>query len=391
VSSHADVLIMAKPAGPRCNLACSYCYYLGKAGQLFSGAPASMPDALLEDYIRQRFESSPCPNTHFEWHGGEPTLLGVEFFERVTALQRKHTSPDRTYTNGIQTNGVLLDEHWAEMLAREGFSVGLSIDGPAAVHDAFRVNRAGRGSHADALRALRLLRKEGAHTDVLCVVHAANAPAAGAVYRFFRDEGVRYLQLLPLVEKDSEQPSGVSGRTARPKDVGRFFCEVFDRWIAHDLGKIVVQTFDEAFRVACHVPHALCIFRETCGDVWVLEHDGSLYACDHYVDEEHRLGSLGSPGLSALIERGAAIGFGEAKQGSLPRQCRSCDVLAYCNGGCPKDRLAMTDDGEPGLNYLCTAYRRLFRHARPVLERLAVHWKAGGPLGQFDAAERRRK
>lgn len=384
MNSRSDVLIMAKPAGPQCNLACAYCYYLDKSNELFAGKPGVIPEHWLDQYIQERLESSTQTITHFEWHGGEPTILGLEFFQRVVALQRKHARPGRAFTNGIQTNGVLIDSGWADFLRDEGFSVGLSIDGPACVHDRYRVDRGGGGSHAHAMRAWRLLRDAGVHTDVLCVVHSANATQPEAVHRFFREEGVRHLQFLPLVEK---LPGGeVTDRTARPGDVGAFLCAVFDLWIARDLGSMVVQTFDEAFRVTCGEPHALCVFRQTCGDVWVLEHDGALYACDHFVDREHRLGTLSDPGLPALIEGGAAREFGRDKRAGLPRQCLACDVLEFCNGGCPKDRISTTTDGESGLNYLCEAWRRFFRHARPELERLALHWKAGRPVREFRAS-----
>ena len=270
-----EVMVMAKPVGPRCNLDCKYCYYLRKEQLFAPNGPSCMPQDLLERYITQRIESSCSPIVHFEWHGGEPTLLGVDAFRRIVDLQRRHCPSGRSITNGIQTNGVLLDEPWAEFLSEEGFSVGLSLDGPEPVHDCYRVTKGQKPTHADAMRALRLLQSREVHTDVLCVLHAANVPYPEAVYGFFKDAGVRFLQFLPLVDPVGDR-GAVSSRTARPKDVGAFLCAVFDEWVRRDPGRVVIQLFDEALRSACGLPHALCIFRESCGDAIVLEHDGSL-------------------------------------------------------------------------------------------------------------------
>ena len=376
----ADCLVMAKPAGPRCNLRCAYCYYLPKAGMFPSEPAPRMSDALLETYVRQRLAASPGPVTHFEWHGGEPTLLGLPFFQRVVELQRRHRPEDRRVTNGLQTNGLFLDEAWVRFLAREGFSVGLSLDGPAECHDAFRTTAAGEGTHARAVQAFSLLHRAGVHCDVLCVLHARNVGEPLEVYRFFRDLGVTYLQFLPLVMPEG---GGVSASTPSPEALGAFLCRVFDEWVVRDLGRIVVQLFDEALRQPSLLPHALCIFRETCGEVAALEHDGSLYACDHFVDPEHRLGNILEQDLARLVSLPLLESFGARKRDALPRQCRKCDVLTWCRGGCPKDRIARTAGGEPGLNYLCPAYLRFFRHCRPVLARLAAHRRAGRPLGTF--------
>ncbi len=377
-----DPLVMAKPVGPRCNLDCAYCYYLQKDA-LFPPGERRMRDEILERYLVQRLQSSPGPVTHFEWHGGEPTLFGLDGFRRIVALQKANRPAGRRVTNGLQTNGTLLDEALVDFLEAEGFSVGLSLDGPAEVHDRYRPNKGGRGTHREVMRAWRLLERRRLHVDVLCVVHAANVGVPLETYRFFRDEGVRYLQFLPLVEHEPDSPTGVSERTARPEAIGEFLCAVFDEWIRHDLGRVVVQNFDEALRPAMGVEHALCLFRETCGDVLALEHDGSLYACDHFVDGEHRLGTLAETDFAELIGGGALQAFGARKRDTLPAMCRACDVRAYCNGGCPKDRLARTPNGEAGLNYLCPGFRRFFTHVRPAMERLANHLRAGRPLRKF--------
>jgi uncharacterized protein len=377
-----ECLVMAKPAGPRCNLRCSYCYYVGRT-ELLEGGAEPMSRELLEHFIAERFAASPGPVTHFEWHGGEPTLLGVEYFETIVALQRRHLPAARQVSNGLQTNGLLLNAAWAEFLARERFSVGLSLDGPPELHDRFRAAAGGAPTQARVVEAFRLLKSRRVLCNVLCVLHSDNVQEPDVVYDFFSELGVTYLQLLPLVVRAG---TGASEATASPDAIGAFLCRVFDRWIAADVGRVVIQTFDEALRPIHGVEHALCIHRETCGNVAVLERDGSLYACDHFVDPEHRIGSIAERSLADLASDPRMRAFGEAKRAALPCQCRTCDVLAFCNGGCPKDRFLTTDDGETGLNYLCAAYRRFFRHAAPELERLSAHMKAGRRLREFRPA-----
>jgi uncharacterized protein len=377
----ADCLVMAKPAGPGCNLRCGYCYYLRKAS-LFPPGPWRMPEDLLERYIVQRLQASPGPVTHFEWHGGEPTLLGLDYMRLVVRIQKENCRAGRSVTNGIQTNGLLIDEAWAGFLARERFSVGLSMDGPADLHDAYRRTADGEASHAQACAAWQLLRSRGVFCNALCVLHARNAGEPDRVYDFFRGLGAQYLQFLPLV---AATDGGVSAATAPAEAIGAFLCRVFDRWIGEGVGRMVIQNFDEALRPIYGIPHALCIHRETCGDVAVLEHDGGFYACDHFVDPAHLIGSLKERSLSDLASDPRMTAFGAAKKKTLPPACRECDVLSSCNGGCPKDRFAASRDGEPGLNYLCAAYQAIFRHSRPALKRLAAHMKEGRPLRAFRA------
>jgi uncharacterized protein len=374
VRGFSECLVMAKPAGPACNMRCGYCYYLCK-GALFPRGPWRMPEDLLERYILQRLEASPGPTTHFEWHGGEPTLLGVDYFRFVMEVQKKHRPPGRSITNGIQTNGLLLDDDWVSFLARERFSVGLSIDGPADLHDAFRKAPDGGATHARVSANFRLLKRAGVFCNVLCVLHAQNAEEPDRVYDFFRELGVTYLQFLPLA-------SAAGAALAAPAEVvGAFLCRVFDRWMRGDVGRIVIQAFDEALRPIYGVPHALCIHRETCGDVAVLEHDGGFYACDHFVDPAHLIGSLRERSLADLADDPRMLSFGKAKRDALPKACRECDVLSFCNGGCPKDRF--TSEGAPSVSQLCPAYQRFFRHSKPGLSRLAAHMKAGRSLRSF--------
>jgi uncharacterized protein len=379
VRAISDCLVMAKPAGSRCNMHCDYCYYLGKEpGPARAGEPARapwpMPDDLLESYIAQRIESSGRGETiHFEWHGGEPTLLGLEYFRRITRLQRAHLPAGRKASNGLQTNGLLVDGPFADFLAAEGFSVGLSLDGPAELHDAHRKGADGSPTHARAMRAFGLLRERKVFCNILCVLHAGNSAFPERVYSFFKEAGARYLQFLPFVPGRGT----AQGLAASPEAIGEFLCAVFDRWIREDVGRIVVQAFDEALRPFYGAPHALCVHRETCGDIAVLEREGSFYACDHFVDEAHLIGNLEDKALAELGSDPRMLAFGEAKRSALPRACLDCEVLASCNGGCPKDR----DEG--GLNRLCAAYKLFFAHSRPALERLAAHMKAGRSLRSF--------
>ena len=372
----SECLVMAKPVGPRCNMRCAYCYYLGKE-RLFPAGPLRMPEALLEKYIAQRFEASLGPATHFEWHGGEPTLLGLDYFRTITRLQCKHRPDGRTVSNGLQTNGLLIDSQWADFLAREGFSVGLSLDGPEDCHDCFRKTADNRPTYSGVVRTFHLLNERRVFCNVLCVLHSVNTAAPDRVYDFFRSLGVRYVQFLPLV--------GEGKPCAKPEDIGTFLCRIFDRWIRRDVGRVVIQNVDEALRPIYGIPHALCVHRETCGNAAVLEHDGGFYVCDHFVDPDHLVGTIEERRLAELAKDPQMIRFGRVKRETLPRVCKQCEVLAFCNGGCPKDRVATAPDGEPGLNCLCPAYKAFFLHARPELARLAGHMKAGKPLREFCA------
>jgi len=371
----ADCLVMAKPVGPRCNLSCQYCYYLEKKS-LFSGGGRLMDEALLTDYIKQRFEAANVAIVHFEWHGGEPTLAGIDFFRKVVQLQKRFCPPNHSYSNGLQTNGLHINSEWAAFLAKEKFSVGLSLDGPPAFHDCFRRTTNQKPTQQNVIDAYSILVKHHVFVNVLCVLHSQNIMDPDAVYDFFKTLGVRYLQFLPLVlppDRPDKSPN------ATPEQIGRFLCRVFDRWLAHDVGAMVIQSFDEALRPIYGLAHALCVHRETCGDVIVLEHDGAVYACDHFVNQAHYLGSIKLQTLKSLTNHQKLLAFGHDKRDTLPAVCKSCDVLSFCNGGCLKDR------DTKGLNRLCSAYQIFFRHVQPGLTALAEHMKAGRPLRSFKA------
>ena len=384
--------VFAKPAGARCNLGCRYCYYLEKK-DLFPGAGAlRMPDDLLEAYIVQHIEAHPGEVINFSWHGGEPTVLGLDYFRKIVALQRKHQPPRRRITNGLQTNGTLLDEDWCRFLAAERFGVGLSLDGPRELHDRHRVTPSGHPTHAQVMRGYRLLQKHRIPHDILCVVNSHNVQHPTRVYRFFKQIGARNLGFLPLVEPQPEAEGGVSRRTVPADAFGSFLCTIFDEWQGRDIGHVKVQIIEEAARTAFGQAHALCIFRRTCGDVPVVEHTGDFFACDHFVDPDHHLGNIRHASLAALLESPAQKAFGQAKLDTLPQDCRVCPVRDMCNGECPKNRFLHTPDGEPGLNYLCAGYKRFFTHVQPFVNALAAlrpgQARAGGPMAGQGAGQR---
>jgi uncharacterized protein len=363
--------IFAKPIGAVCNLDCRYCYYLKKQDLYPEAESFRMPEDVLEEYIRQHIEARPSETVSFSWHGGEPTVLGLDYFRRIVALQRKHRPLGRRIFNGIQTNGILLDEEWCRFLAAESFGVGLSLDGPAELHDCYRVTRGQEPSHQQTMRGYELLRRHQVPCDILCVVHDRNVRHPLQVYRFFREIGAKYLGFLPVVERMPEAEGGISPHTVPAEAFGTFLSTILDEWLRRDVGRIAVQIFEEASRPARGLEHSLCIFRETCGDIPVIEHNGDFYSCDHFVDPEHRLGNIRQRPLAELLDSPEQIAFGRAKRDALPQYCLDCEVRDMCNGGCPKDRFLRTPDGEPGLNYLCAGFRSFFHFSRPHLARLA--------------------
>jgi uncharacterized protein len=384
--------VFAKPAGPACNLDCRYCYYLKKGSLYGKGESFRMADDILEEYIVQQIDASPDPTIHFSWHGGEPTVLGLDYFRKIVALQRKYRRPGVDIRNGIQTNGTLLDEEWCRFLAAEGFGVGLSLDGPQDLHDAYRVTKKCEPTHEQAMRGYRLLQKHRIPFDMLCVVHDRNVRQPIEVYRFFKEIGAIYLGFLPLVEV---RPDGcsVSGRTVPAEAFGEFLCAIFDEWLTEDIGRVKVQIFEEAIGTALGQEHGLCIFRRTCGDIPVIEHNGDFYSCDHFVDGQHRLGNIMETPLADLIESPVQRAFGEAKLNELPRLCSDCEVLNLCNGGCPKDRFLRMAGGEERLNYLCAGYKRFFAHCSPFISELSALRRQQNSGGQGtlvpDRAEQR--
>jgi len=361
--------VMAKPVGSHCNLRCSYCYYLETPTSL-----PRMPDETLERFIAQYIAANPGPEIGFVWHGGEPTLAGLDFYRRVVELQRRHLPDGWACWNNLQTNGVLLDDEWCTFLANEKFDVGLSIDGTGWIHDQHRPDPRGHGSYRAAADAITRLQGHGISPDLLCTVTSTTAAHAVEVYRALRDFGTGWVQFIPIVRRDGHgvTPDSVSGRA-----YGDFLNIVFDEWVLHDLGRLDVQLFAETARTLTGGAPGLCWLAPTCGRVLVVEADGGVYSCDHFVDPGHRLGDIESADLGVLANSPAQDAFGRAKRDLLPGRCRGCPWLALCNGGCPKDRFAMTADGEPGLNHLCEGLDAFFAHAVPELSRVGQMTQRG--------------
>ncbi len=376
--------VMAKPIGPLCNLDCAYCFYLEKERLYPAAKNWRMSDEVLESFIRQKLAANRNPVEVFAWQGGEPTLLGVEFFERVVALQKKYAD-GRKVENAFQTNGVLLDDRWCEFLAANEFLVGISIDGPQELHDRYRVDRGGKPTFEKVLHGIELLKKHGVAFNTLTVVQRHNANHPLEVYRFLREIGSGYMQFIPIVERIAASASGdlelvlpefggearVAPWSVQPESYGDFLIAIFEEWVRRDVGRIFVQTFDVALESWFGVPQNLCIFAETCGAALAVEHNGDLYACDHFVYPQYRLGNILDQEMIELVNSPQQRRFGLAKRDTLPQYCRSCEVRFACNGGCPKNRFLRTPDGEPGLNYLCAGYRKFFNHIDPYMKFMA--------------------
>jgi uncharacterized protein len=338
-----------------------------------------MPEDLLEEYIAQHIAASPDEVIRFSWHGGEPAILGLDYFRLIVDIQRRHRPAGRTIANGMQTNGTLLDEEWGRFLGAEGFAVGLSLDGPQRTHDRYRVTRHGRPSFEETMRGYEILRRHGVPTDILCVVSAHNVRSPAEVYGFFKRIGASYVTFLPLVEPRPDARSGISPETVSAEAWGDFLCAVFEEWVAVDIGRIKVQIIEEAARTAFGQEHSLCIFRPVCGDIPVVERNGDFYSCDHFVDAEHRVGNIHEMSLVDLLDSPVQKAFGLAKLEKLPLFCQGCEVRVMCNGECPKNRFVRAPDGELGLNYLCPGYKKFFTRVRPFVAEVAAEWRRQNP------------
>ncbi len=391
--------LMAKPVGPRCNMACRYCFYTEKEALFPARGDFRMSDRVLEAYIRGIAESQDTTELTYAWQGGEPTLAGIGFFRRAVELQRRYAG-GRPVQNALQTNGLALDDEWCEFLARHRFLVGLSLDGPADLQNEYRVDSAGRPQFDRVLRALNTLRKYGVPFNILTVVHRANAARPLEVYRYLRDAGARHLQFIPAVERSPDgaaralglqlaPPPDLSAEAAAPARVlpwcpapeafGDFLVAIFDEWIRRDVGRVFVQTFEVALGQWMGLPAGVCQSAPTCGRALALEHNGDVYACDHYVYPAFRLGNVLESPLADLVDAAAQTRFGDAKRDRLPAVCRACPWLRMCGGDCPKHRILPAGPGEPPVSYLCEGYRRFFEHAAPWLRRLEVLLRAGRP------------
>lgn len=371
-----DFQVFVKPVGAACNLACSYCYYSDRQKTRPAGQVARMNEKVLESFIAQHIAMSSDPEIFFSWHGGEPTLAGLNFFRRVIELQQEHKPKNAEIINGIQTNGTLLDHEWCRFLKHHNFVVGISIDGPENFHSCHRFSKNGNSCFDAVLRGYQLLNQYRIPHEILCVVNAVNENFQLETYRFFKQLNAEYITFLPLVEKQTSGTTMVSERSVNSFAFGKFLCTIFDEWKVCDIGKIKVQIFEEALRSAFNLEHSLCIFKTTCGRVPVVEHNGDFYSCDHYVNKENLLGNISTTPLDQLLESPAQKAFGQSKQDSLPGYCLHCEVRELCNGACPKDRFINSPEGEPGLNYLCEGYKMFFNHCKPFIGEVARAWQS---------------
>jgi uncharacterized protein len=411
VNAPSHFHVMAKPTGAICNLDCEYCFFLSKEA-LYPGSPFRMKEDVLEAYVKQIIESQLAPQVTITWQGGEPTLMGLEFFQGCMGLVNKYARKGMRVENSIQTNGTKLDDDWCAFFKENHFLVGLSLDGTREMHDAYRVDKSGEGTFDRVMQAARLLQKHEVDFNILCTVHTANADHPLDVYRFFRDQvGTDFIQFIPIVERATpetlpianrgwgdrsfqDKPSSdlpaqgereilsakssgrplyklegnlVTERSVNPEKWGRFLSIIFDEWVRNDVGKVFVQMFDSALGSWVGQGASLCIHRETCGDALVLEHNGDLYSCDHFVEPDYFLGNIKETHMLELVASDQQRKFGTDKRDTLPQYCLDCEVRFACHGGCPRNRFIETPDGEAGLNYLCAGYRTFFNHIdRPM-------------------------
>ena len=372
--------LMAKPAGSRCNLACKYCYYLEKSNLYADNPQEVMSDELLEVFIRDYIAAQTMPQVLFTWHGGETLMRPLSFYKKVIELERKYAN-GRTIDNCIQTNGTLLTDEWCRFFKENNWLVGLSIDGPQEFHDEYRRNRAGRPSFRQVMHGINLLNRHGVEWNALAVVNDFNADYPLDFYHFFKEIGCHYIQFTPIVERlqphtdgrtlaavDEEGTGGLTEFSVTPEQWGNFLVTIFDEWVRNDVGDYFIQLFDSTLANWVGQPPGLCSMAPTCGHAGVVEWNGDVYSCDHFVFPQYKLGNITRQSISNLMRSQRQLTFGQDKRDKLPGQCRACNYLFACNGECPKNRFARTADGEPGLNYLCAGYHRFFAHVAPYMD-----------------------
>jgi len=391
--AHSSFHIMTKPVGPICNLDCKYCFYLEKE-KLYPGTKKwQMSGEVLERYIREYIAAQPGDEVHFAWQGGEPTLLGVDFFRTVVELQRLYAN-GKTIHNALQTNGVLIDDQWGGFLAEHNFLVGVSIDGPRELHDCYRVDKGQAPTFDRVMGGIAHLKRQKADFNTLTVVHRRNSEHPLEVYRFLKEIGSGFIQFIPIVERKAATADGdglvlikpsfdntaeVTEWSVEPDAYGKFLSRIFDEWVKKDVGRTFVQLFDVALESWLGLDASLCVFRKTCGSALAMEHTGDLYSCDHFVYAENKLGNIMETAMEKLVDSPEQKAFGQAKLESLPKMCRNCEVRFACNGECPKHRFMTTPDGEAGLNFLCAGYKHFFKHIDPYMQFMAAELRAGRP------------
>ena len=393
--------VLAKPTGASCNLRCDYCFYLEKEKLFPVKEDFHMPDRVLESYIRQYVEAQPTPEVEFVWHGGEPTLLDLEFFRKSVEYQAPYRKL-KTIKNSFQTNGTLLTDEWCEFFKNNGFFIGISLDGPQEIHDRYRRNRGGGPSFDAAIKGLRLLQKHKVDYNVLACVAKETAYKPLEVYRFFKEQGVEFIQFTPVVERAANEISCKQGLllgapsaldreeintqvmpwAVEPEAYGDFLIAIYEEWVRQDVGKIFVMNFEWALSSWIGNFSPVCIFAKQCGRALAIEHNGDVYACDHYVYPEYRLGNILRDGLAGMVAKSVASGFGPHKEKMLPKDCRECEVLQACWGGCPKHRFAKSLRDEPGLQYLCAGYKKFFKHIRKYLTVMTQLLENGLPVSR---------
>lgn len=382
---HLNFSVVSKPTGAACNLDCQYCFFLSKEF-LYQEKQQRMSSATLERYIARYLEESPDGEVTFLWQGGEPTLRGLPFFKDAVRLCQRYQRPTQRVNHAIQTNATLVNQEWAKFFAKHHFLVGVSIDGPQPLHDAYRINRAGHGTHSMVVRGWEALQENGVETNVLCCVHAANQEYPEEVYTYFRDElGAQYIQFIPVVERSggenldgrvyTQSGSQVTERSVTPEGYGRFLAEVFHLWVRSDVGKVFVQDCDTALS-AIFQEYPLCVHSPSCGNNWALEYNGDVYACDHWVEPDWLLGNIAEDSFGEIAEGELNASFARKKR-QLTQQCRRCPYLNLCWGGCPKDRCMRSADGEEGHNYLCEGYKVFYQAALPELRAMAQLIRTG--------------
>ena len=372
--------VMLKPAGAHCNLACKYCYYLEKSHLYKNSLRHLMSDEMLEQFTREYIEAQTMPQVLFTWHGGEPLMRSIDFYKKALALQKKYAH-GKQIDNVIQTNGTLLTDEWCEFFAKNHWLVGISIDGPQEYHDHYRVTPAGKPSWEKVMQGIQLLKKHRVEWNAMAVVNAYNAEHPLEFYHFFRDNGCQYLQFTPIVERLTEHEDGrtlasladdreipLADTSVTPQQWGNFLCTIFDDWVRHDVGKTFVEIFDCTLANWMGVLPGICAYSKECGHAGVMEHNGDVYSCDHFVFPEYKLGNIREQSLIDMLYGEKQQAFSRLKHTSLPRQCKECDMEFACHGECPKNRFEKDKYGEPGLNYLCQGYYQYYSHVAPYMD-----------------------
>ena len=372
--------VMLKPAGAHCNLACKYCYYLEKNNLYQNSHRHLMTDEMLEQFTREYIEAQTMPQVLFTWHGGEPLMRSIDFYKKALALQKKYAN-GKQIDNVIQTNGTLLTDEWCEFFAKNHWLVGISIDGPQEYHDHYRVTPAEKPSWEKVMQGIQLLKKHRVEWNAMAVVNAYNAEHPLEFYHFFRDNGCQYLQFTPIVERLTEHEDGrtlasladdreipLADASVTPQQWGNFLCTIFDDWVRHDVGKTFVEIFDCTLANWMGVPPGICAYSKECGHAGVMEHNGDVYSCDHFVFPEYKLGNIRDQSLIDMLYGEKQQAFSRLKHTSLPRQCKECDMEFACHGECPKNRFEKDKYGEPGLNYLCQGYYQYYSHVAPYMD-----------------------